>query len=209
MELRKVLIADDHSLVRDGLRQLVRSLCADVEVLETRNCRQTIEAVTRRTDIDLVLFDLAMPDMEGFTALEQLTAAPAAVPVVVVSASEDRNDMQRALDAGAMGYIPKSSPNAVLLGAIGLVLSGGIYLPPEMPRPGEPGAGTGPLCALTPRQKQVLRCMMRGLSNKGIARELFLAEVTVKTHVSAILRCLGVGSRTQVVLKARELGYRE
>ena len=118
--------------------------------------------------------------------------------------------MERALHCGAMGYIPKSESNQVILGAIGLVLSGGVYIPPAMTRAvragDEPGASA--LSSLTARQREVFALIMRGLSNKEIARELALAEVTVKTHVSAILRCLGVGSRTQAVLKAAALGYR-
>lgn len=209
MELGKILIADDHSLVRDGLKQLVRTVSPRVEFLETTNCGQTLEAVATTPGIDLVLFDLSMPDMDGFAALQRLTDSPMAVPVVVVSASEERREMQRALDLGALGFIPKSESNEVILSAIKLVLSGGIYIPPAMARiSADPVLRAGlPAGSLTVRQNEVLAGMMRGLSNKEIARELGLAEVTVKTHVSGILRVFGVSSRTRAVLAARKYGY--
>lgn len=205
MELGKILIADDHSLVRDGLKQLVRTVSPRVEFLEATNCGQTLEAVATTPGIDLVLFDLSMPDMDGFAALQRLTDSPMAVPVVVVSASEERREMQRALDLGALGFIPKSESNEVILSAIKLVLSGGIYVPPAMARiSADPVLRAG---SLTVRQNEVLAGMMRGLSNKEIARELGLAEVTVKTHVSGILRVFGVSSRTRAVLAASKYGY--
>lgn len=209
MELGKILIADDHSLVRDGLKQLVRTVSPRVEFLEATNCGQTLEAVATTPGIDLVLFDLSMPDMDGFAALQRLTDSPMAVPVVVVSASEERREMQRALDLGALGFIPKSESNEVILSAIKLVMSGGIYVPPAMARiSADPVLRAGlPAGSLTVRQNEVLAGMMRGLSNKEIARELGLAEVTVKTHVSGILRVFGVSSRTRAVLAASKYGY--
>ena len=213
MDIKNILIADDHSLVRDGLRNLLSELSNDLNIVECVNCQQTIDAVEARQDLDLILFDLRMPDLDGFKVLERLANNMNAVPVVVVSASEDIGSMQRALDIGAMGYIPKSESNEVMLSAIRLVLSGGVYMPSKIThfRPTDSQQAvqqkSSAFSSLTSRQYEVLCLIMEGRSNRDIADVLELSEVTVKTHVSAVLKNLGVNSRTQAVLQANKLGF--
>ncbi|WP_020674994.1 response regulator [Geopsychrobacter electrodiphilus] len=209
--IRKVLIADDHSLLRNGLKQLLQQLWSDITVVESNDCRQTLDMMGAHPDIDLVLFDLNMPGLDGFKVLEILANNPCAAPIIVVTASDDIFDMQRTLDAGAVGYILKSESNEVILRAIQLVLAGGIYVTPSITCKQAGGRGQANLSfsKLTSRQCEVLRLMMQGASNKDIAKALNLSEVTVKTHVGAILKTLDVVSRTQAVLAAKKLGYQD
>ncbi len=206
----KILVADDHALFRDGLRYVLARLGDDVEILEAKNCAEALALVGSRSDLDLVMLDLAMPGMDGLAGLRALRARSPAVPVVILSASEEPADMRQALDRGAMGFIPKSSTSSVMLSALRLVLSGGVYLPPAFLERHQ--SGTTPIAAssvealgLTPRQHDVLRLLGQGQSNKEIARVLGLAEGTVKLHISAILRALGVHNRTGAVVAAARL----
>jgi DNA-binding NarL/FixJ family response regulator len=206
----KILVADDHAMFRDGLRYALASLDDDVEILEAKDCAEALALVGSHPDLDLVLLDLAMPGMDGLAGLHALRARRPAVPVVILSGSEEPADARRALDRGAMGFIPKSSSSSVMLGALRLVLSGGVYLPPaflEHFQTGRTlsGAPSIETLGLTPRQHDVLRLLGKGQSNKEIARVLGLAVGTVKLHISAILRALGVGSRTRAVIAAARL----
>jgi DNA-binding NarL/FixJ family response regulator len=206
----KILVADDHTLFRDGLRYMLAQLDDDVEILEAKDCAEALALVGSRSDLDLVLLDLAMPGMDGLAGLRALRVRRPSVPVVILSGSEEPADVRQALDRGAMGFIPKSSTSQVMLGALRLVLSGGVYLPPaflERFQPGRTPTAAPPIEALglTPRQHDVLRLLGRGQSNKEIARVLGLAEGTVKLHISAILRALGVDNRTQAVIVAARL----
>jgi DNA-binding NarL/FixJ family response regulator len=208
----KILIADDHALFREGLRYVLSRLGEAVETLEAKDCAQALGLVAANPDLDLILLDVDMPGMDGLTGLRSLRARSPAVPVVILSASEEPADMQLALDGGAMGFIPKSSPSEVMLGALRLVLSGGVYLPPaflnRFQRSRTPTAlstASVETLGLTPRQHDVLRLLGKGQSNKEIARALDLTEGTVKHHISAILRALRVDNRTHAVVTAARL----
>ena len=210
----KVLIIDDHALIRDALARVLTGLAPDVIIAEAAEPRLAFETIEREPDLDLVLLDLALPGMHGLTALKALREKYPAISVVVVSASVDRESVKEALDFGAMGYIPKSSSSEVLKNALQLVLAGGIYIPPEiLGRNETAGPVAGPAIGtrspteigLTERQAQILALMMRGEPNKVICRELNLAESTVKNQVTAILKTLNVTSRTQAVLAVAKL----
>lgn len=210
----KVLVVDDHALIRDALARVLTGLVPDVAVREAATPAAAFEVIDREPDLDLVLLDLALPGMHGLTALQTLRRRHPSVSVVVVSASAERDTVQRALDDGALGFIPKSSSNEVLKNALALVLAGGVYLPPELigraAAPVESAAAAGRRSpaeiGLTERQAQILALMMKGDSNKVICRELRLAESTVKNQVTAILKALNVTSRTQAVLAVTKLG---
>lgn len=211
----KVLVVDDHPLICEALRQVLKALDKDIELLEAGSGQDALAEADKNDSIDLVLLDLALPDADGFEVLRELRERHPSFPVVVLSASERADTVMRALDAGAMGFIPKTSPNEVLLGALRLVISGGVYLPAEVlrhaPSPERaPGAAEASYrsIGLTERQSQVLALMVQGMPNKLICRELDLAEGTVKIHVTAILKALGVSSRTQAVIAVGRLGLR-
>lgn len=197
-----VLIADDHSLFRTGLRHLVLQLFPESEVVEATNYVEAMATIKNGTQISLILLDLKMPEMDGFTTLANLVQEAGSVPVVVLSGSDELSDMQQCFDKGVMGYIPKSEPPQVILSALQLVLSGGVYVPTEfVSAPGrgkdcEPNA----LSELTRRQRQVLNLLAEGDSNKEIARNLNVSEATVKAHLATILKTLGAKNRTQAVV---------
>ena len=158
--------------------------------------------VTQHPDSVLAVIDLHMPGMEAFVGLQTLLDQVEAVPVVVLTASESPLDMKRVLDAGAMGYIAKSETEAVMTGALRLVLAGGVYVPPKLIQSSLPAQSVrlnGLPFGLTPRQYDVLDHLARGKSNKEIARELKMSERTVKAHAGAIFKALGVASRQQAI----------
>lgn len=213
MPIMKVLVVDDHVLIRDALRGVLRELEEDVEVLEAQDARQAARCIEGHPDLDLVLLDLYLPGGSGFEFLSDLRETRPALSVVVLSASQERADISRSLELGALGFIPKSASRDVMLGAFRLIFAGGVYVPPEvfgrMPAPAPPRAGRPPTAAelgLTGRQMEVLRLMMQGKSNKAICRVLDLAEPTVKNHVTAILKALNVTNRTEAVVAAGALG---
>lgn len=210
----KILIADDHELFRDGLRHVLDQFEGPPTIIEASDFPQAIAAVQAEKDIDIVLLDLTMPGMawaEGLAKLKELL--PSEVPVIVLSASDDRRHVLQAVNMGAAGFIPKTSSSRVMLSALKLVLSGGVYLPPALLDQSGPGgddgapvAGETAIAALTPRQREVLALLGQGKSNKEIARVLELAEGTVKLHVTAILKALNVNNRTRAVVAASHLG---
>jgi DNA-binding NarL/FixJ family response regulator len=212
----KVLIVDDHALIRDALSRVLASLAPDMTVLEATDPKAAFETIEREPDLDLVLLDLALPGMHGLSVLQSLREKHPAISVVVISASADRENVKRALDHGALGFIPKSSSNDVLASALRLVLAGGIYVPPEIlgrsaaAEPVAPpiaaGHRTPAEIGLTERQAQILALIMKGKSNKLICRELDIAESTVKNQITAILKALNVTSRTQAVIAVDKLG---
>ena len=207
-----ILVADDHALFRAGLRHLLRDSGAKLRIDEARDYEETARRLSEIEHLDLLLLDLNMPGMEGFHGVHQLCQLAPDVPVVVVSVRDRADDVRQALDAGAMGYIPKSSTPEVMVGALQLVLSGGVYLPPNLlNEPAPAGAGRDAettdrkgslLDRLTPRQRDVLALLAEGKSNKQIADSLGLAPGTVKIHISRILRAFGVQNRTQAVITA-------
>jgi len=207
----KILMVDDHPLIRSALRYVLAELDTGLELLDAADGAAALRAIDEHADLDLVLLDLALPDMDGREALARLRARRPDVPIVVLSASEDTESVRTALDGGAMGFVPKSSSNQVMLGALRLVLAGGVYVPLQA-LPAEP-VSARPCCALDPagiglteRQSEVLALMVQGKPNKLICRELGLAEGTVKIHVTAILKALEVTNRTQAVIAANRLG---
>ncbi len=210
----KILIADDHELFRDGLRHVLDQLGGSLTIVEASDFSQAVAAVERETDIDIVLMDLAMPGMTWNEGLQRLKdMLPESVPIIVLSASDDRRHVLQAVNMGAAGFIPKTSSSRVMLSALKLVLSGGVYLPPALlEQSASQTDGIGPLANenavsfLTPRQREVLALLGQGKSNKEIARVLQLAEGTVKLHVTAILKALNVNNRTRAVVAASQLG---
>ncbi|MCA3179323.1 MAG: response regulator transcription factor [Burkholderiaceae bacterium] len=211
----KVLVVDDHALIREAMRGVLHELRADAAVIEADCAAAALAAADAHPDLELVLLDVDLPDGDGLQVLDALRRTRPAAAVVMLSGLRDRGSVTRALATGAQGFIPKSEPRAVLLGALGLVLAGGVYVPTMALGPADtaplPGAARAPATpsasGLTERQLDVLALMMRGRSNKLICRELDLAEPTVKNHVSAILRTLGVSSRTEAVVAANALGW--
>jgi DNA-binding NarL/FixJ family response regulator len=227
----KVLLIDDHPLILSALQGVIESLGSHVSVVGVGGARAAREALAAADDFDLLLLDLHLGDADGFELLAELRSGWPAVPVVVVSASDRSADVIRAIDLGAMGFVPKRASNETLTEALNVVMSGGIYVPPmDLRSDGEapPASGGSPLpldprshsvpaggtlspaaslaqFKLTPRQTDVLGLLLRGQSNKLIARELDLSVETVKDHVAAVLRALGVNSRTQAVLAVSQM----
>jgi DNA-binding NarL/FixJ family response regulator len=217
----KILVVDDHVLIREALRGLFGQLKPDATVLEAPDAARTMQLLADQPDVALILLDLSLPDRNGLTLLAELRERHPDIPVVVLSGFPDRANVVQALDLGALGFIPKSAGREVMMSALNLVFSGGVYIPPEILNPGEPGdvppsprrgatAKPQPSPAdlgLTERQVDVLALMMQGKSNKAICRRLDLAEPTVKNHVTAILKALGVSNRTEAVLAASARGW--
>lgn len=213
-----VLIADDHLLFRDGLRRVLSQFNENMTFFEAGSFDEVRNRCEEETPFDLILLDLGMPGWSSFAALGEIHARLPRALLVVVSGSEKRSDLLAALENGAAGFIPKSSSAKVLLGALQLILAGGIYLPEQAIRSdrltegpfAHDSAGEDPFShltsasgeQLTPRQRDVLTRLREGKSNKQIAHELGLTEGTVKVHVTAILRNLGVRNRTQAALTA-------
>jgi DNA-binding NarL/FixJ family response regulator/DNA-binding winged helix-turn-helix (wHTH) protein len=209
----KILLVDDHDLIRVALRGVIKDLMDDASVLEASDCREAMQLIQGHPDLHLVLLDLNLPDRNGFAVLADLRQHYATISAVVLSTSSDRDSVLRALNMGAIGFIPKSAPREVIANALRLVLSGGVYVPPEALAPVETGETrrqppASPADAgLTKRQLEVLALMMRGKSNKAISRLLDMAEPTVKHHVTAILKALRTANRTEAVIAANELGW--
>lgn len=204
----KILVIDDHALFREGLSHVLDALDDEVNILHAPDYERALLHAAENPDLDLVLLDLNMPGKDGFTALDSFARDYPALPVVILSASNQRHDIQRALDQGAMGYIPKETTSAVMLSALQLILAGGVYIPPNLAqRDVSPDKDNfnSPL-NLTPRQMDVLGLLVQGFSNKDIATQLGLSEATVKMHVTSILKGLGVSNRTQAAMAAEKLG---
>jgi DNA-binding NarL/FixJ family response regulator len=209
----KVLILDDHALIRDALGRVLTDLVPDAKVIEVCEPQGALAMIESDSGFDLVLLDLALPVMNGMQVLRTLRERHPSVAVVVISASVDRDSVRQAIDHGALGFIPKSSSNEVLKNALRLVLGGGLYVPPEVlgrgaaPVVNPPSGRTTPAeIGLTQRQAEILALMMKGESNKVICRRLDLAESTVKNQITTILKALNVSSRTQAVLAVNSLG---
>ena len=208
-DLVRVLIADDHPLVLGALRQAVAGALPSVQIHEASDFESLAAALEATPDMDLVLLDLSMPGVRGFSGLLFLRAERPGLPVIVVSANEDRAVMRHCLDFGAAAYVPKSLDVESMRAAIRTVLDGGQWTPPDLdlnaPANKEATALVRRLSSLTPQQVRVLMMLSQGLLNKQIAYELSVSEATVKAHVSAILQKLGVESRTQAVILAAKI----
>jgi DNA-binding NarL/FixJ family response regulator len=230
----RVLLVDDHPLILSALQTVIQGLGDDVEVQGVGSGRAAREMLQRDANFDLVMLDLALGDASGFDLLSEFRQAYPALPVVVVSASDRASDVIRAIDLGAMGFVPKRASNETLFEALRVVMSGGIYVPPmtlgrnteatpasadsdtepdgylrtvsgEAERGGYQSVPSPASLGLTPRQAEVLALLLQGQPNKLIARELGLSVETVKDHVAAVLRALGVSSRTQAVLAVSQM----
>lgn len=203
--ITKILIADDHDLIRDGICGHLRGLGNGITFVEAGDWIETIAAAMVHPDLGLALVDLYMPGKAGLTGLAELLRANRGLPVLILSASGNMEDMREALRLGAMGYVSKSETAAVMLGAVRLVLDGGMYVPPALANLGTT-IHAAPAPVLTERQLEVLRLIVQGKSNKEIARTLHLAHATVKVHLAAIFRLLAVENRTQAAIAAERLG---
>jgi DNA-binding NarL/FixJ family response regulator len=226
----KVLLIDDHPLILAALKAVIQGLGDNVAVVGAGSARAARQTLKKNSDFDLVLLDLQLGDADGFDLLPELRGAYPALPVVVVSASDRASDVIRAIDLGAMGFVPKRASNDILFQALRQVMSGGIYVPPMTLGTDAPARRSGeaanavaqrvgseaaaadyqtppPLASLglTPRQTDVLALLLQGKPNKLIAREMGLSVETVKDHVAAVLRALGVASRTQAVLAVSQI----
>jgi DNA-binding NarL/FixJ family response regulator len=208
-ETVRVLIADDHPLILGALRHAVSGAIAGVEIHEAHDFESLAAALVAHPDMDLVLLDLSMPGVRGFSGLMYLRAQYPAVPVVVVSGNDDPAVIRLCMDFGASGFIPKTLDTEGMRNAIAAVLKGGVWTPPDVDLDAGTDAETTALLArlatLTPQQVRVLMMLSEGLLNKQIAYELSVSEATVKAHVSAILQKLGVESRTQAVIAASKI----
>jgi DNA-binding NarL/FixJ family response regulator len=207
----KILVIDDHPLIQLALQRVLEELDAALELLQAHDAPAARSALAAAPDIDLILLDLTLPGYDGFDLLGELRRNWPGIPVLVLSATHDRATIEAALDMGAMGFIPKTANARLLIDALHLVLSGGVYVPTDCsgaggfrPRPMAKPAELG----LTMRQADVLKLLVQGKPNKLICRDLHLSEGTVKVHVSAILRALNVHTRTQVVIELARRGVR-
>jgi len=205
----KILVVDDHALVREGLRQVLKGLDENLDVLQAAHCAQAFALADTHGDLDLVLLDYHLPDMNGLEALSVFGERHPELPIVLLSGTASLPIMRQVLQAGAAGFVTKSSVSDELLRAVQTVLNGDIYLPQELSA-SEPLDAGAPAAksVLTQRQELVLRCLLDGLANREIADHLHVSEETVKTHVTAILRHFDVQNRTQAVVAAARIGYR-
>jgi DNA-binding NarL/FixJ family response regulator len=203
------VIADDHPLFRGALREALSGLLGRIEVAEAGSFDEVAKILDRGGEADLVLLDLAMPGVRGFSGLMYLRAQYPSVPVVVVSANDDPAVIRRCMEFGASGFIPKTLGVESMRAAIARILEGGVWTPPDVDLKGGSDAQAAEtvqrLATLTPQQVRVLMMLSEGLLNKQIAYELSVSEATVKAHVSAILQKLGVESRTQAVIAAAKI----
>ena len=205
----RLLIADDHPLFRGALCEAVTGLFSQVDIAEAGTFEEVTDLAERGGDFDLILLDLSMPGVRGFSGLMYLRAQYPGLPVVVVSANDDPAVIRRCMEFGASGFIPKTLGIDSLRQAVIRVLQGEVWTPPDVDLTRQSGAETAAMIArlatLTPQQVRVLMMLSGGLLNKQIAYELGVSEATVKAHVSAILQKLGVESRTQAVIAAGKI----
>lgn len=204
----KILVCDDHAVFRDGLRSVLSELGDSLEVLEADTGEAALACVLEHPDLDLVLLDLEMPGLGGMATLDQLRRDHPATPVAIVSAHQDAGVMRKVIDAGASGFIPKSSKRLVLASALQLILNGGIYVPPEMiaaPEETQVARRKRRVGELTERQREVLVLLSKGLTNREIGGVLDIALGTTKTHIAAILEALEVTNRTEASMVLRDL----
>lgn len=209
----KILVVDDHALVREGLCQVLKGIDPEVEVLTASHCARAFELAALHADLDLVLLDYHLPDMTGLAALTMFRKEHPELPVILLSGSVDPPMMRLIMERGAAGFVTKAALSEELLSAVRLVLAGDVYVPPELrskqgETPEQDDADpTQAAPQLTPRQEDVLYLLLDGRSNKDISQTLQLSDETTKNHVSGILRVFGVQTRIQAVLAAARRGY--
>ena len=217
----KFLVADDHELFLKGLEFILHEHLPEVDLVFAKNYTELFAEIDKNKDFDLILTDLAMPGAAWNDAIAKIHAALPETPIIILSAVFDKEIVHQTIEQGAAGYIPKTSPNAVILSAVNLVLNGGVYIPPELLSDSlrnefdilkqvenfdDTKNADEKINTLTPRQIDVLELIAKGLSNKQIAFELGLTEGTVKLYVTAILKSLNVYNRTGAVVEAARLG---
>lgn len=204
------IIADDHPLFRGALRQVLSGQSENVEIIEAGDFDTVRKLVGEKDDTDLLLLDLTMPGGTGLSGLVALKALQPALPIIIVSATDDPATIHHALELGASGFISKSASMETIGEAVGAVLAGDIWTPDDIdldhPKDPEIESLIARLRTLTPQQTRVLTMLAEGLLNKQIAFELGVSEETVKAHVSAVLQKLGVDSRTQAVILLSRIG---
>lgn len=209
MVTHRFIIADDHPLFRDALEQTISNSIKDLQIIQTGTLDSVIESLEGSEDVDLVLLDLKMPGVQGFSGLIFLRAQFPNIPVVVVSASEEAQVIKRVMELGASGFIPKSASMEDMQAAVQTVLAGEVWVPQNIDTENsdddEESDVARRLTTLTPQQLRVLMMLRDGLLNKQIAYELSVSEATVKAHVSAILQKLKVDSRTQAVIVSSKI----
>src|SRR3954466_15922045 len=204
-----LVIADDHPLFRDALRQAVASVLTSANIEDAGSFEELTALLEQNSEVDLILLDLTMPGINGFSGLIYLRAQYPAIPVVIVSASDDAETIRRSVDFGASGFIPKRFGVDTLRDAVLKVMDGDVWIPPDV----DLSSAADPemtrlrdrLVRLTPQQVRVVMMVAKGLLKKQIAYELGVSEATIKAHVSAILQKLGVESRTQAVIAAAKI----
>ncbi len=208
----KILLVDDHALFREGMHHIVSQMDEQVEILDAACFAEAMDMAGKNPDIDLVLLDLKMPDSNGVDTVKHFHSSYPTVPIVVVSGTDYRNDIEYVMNSGAMGFISKTSASKDMLKALRLVLDGGIYLPPQLLN--QIGIADSRKSGhrwrinkygMTARQMEVLQHLANGLSNKDIALAVGLAEGTVKIHVAAIFQALHVNNRNEAVRAAMNL----
>ncbi len=205
-----VLLVDDHPIIHETLGAVVRSVLPEAGFHAESDLAGGLARARQLKHLELVLLDLGLPGCSGLEALIRFRKTLPGVRVAIISATDDPTSVRAALDAGAVGYVPKTSPPKVLANALQLIAQGGTYVPPLLIE-GEPPARKEPKLSdfgITDRQADVLRLLIRGHSNAEIARELKIAENTVKQHAHAAYRSLGVGSRTEAIVELARLGIR-
>ncbi len=213
VDIMRILVIDDHPLIQEALKHVLTELDASLELIQAHDASSAHAALSRTSGIDLLVLDLTLPGCDGFDLLADLRRDWPDIPVLVLSATYDKATVELALDLGAMGFIPKTANAHILVDALRLVLSGGVFVPVECSDSGggpfRPRATTKSRdLGLTPRQGDVLKLLDQGKPNKLICRDLSLSEGTIKVHVSAILRALNVHNRTQVVIELARRGVR-
>ncbi len=210
----RILVVDDHPLIREGLSDLLGRLNPGIEVDEATSAEQALEFLARGIPFTLALIDLNLPGADGMSLLATVRRDRPEVPMVVLSGNDSRETVIAAIEAGAMGFISKRSSTAVLVGAVQLVLAGGIYIPPqalaarEAVQRNEQSTVLAADIGLTQRQAEILALLVQGKPNKLICRALGISDSTVKAHISSVLRILGVDNRTEAVIKIGRLGVR-
>lgn len=217
----KVLIIDDHVLFRDGLHLVLKNLSTDLTIFNADSYEDSVALMAEHNDLDLVLLDLSLPGLSDCEALKAVRKALPFTPVVILSGNETGEKVEQVLNLGAQGYIPKSSSADILINSLKFVLSGGIYIPPEIlsinrvdtsnaqsDMPTESESSSGNIDDfLTPRQQDVLQQLVHGYSNKEIGKQLNMSESTVRVHMAAILKSFGVTNRTRAVNMAIQNGW--
>ena len=226
----KILLADDHELFLNGLEFILNDNIPNIKIVKARDYNEIFSIIKNDNDFDLIISDLAMPGANWLNAIKQIHSTIPETPIIIISAVFDKEILQQTLDIGVAGYIPKTSPNNLIISAINLVIAGGVYIPHELlystkniskeetkneeyytplkalkklaeKTPDSPQKG------LTERQIEIVKCIAEGLSNKQIAYKLDLKEGTVKVHITVILKILNVKNRTSAIIEAAKRGY--